>query len=281
MAQSQYNFKIEDDLKEEAETLSKDFESKQEFLTTLLDSYKTCKSNSSNSDVDMSKYEDIDNQTKSLLNDTFKHIVYTLQQNGSLTRQQLISLEQDKKAIAKEREAFKSQLETIKSESNQQLLDVQKLFKLELEAKEIQITKAKDLNTLKDAQLEELKAKVDVSVMELEQMKVIAKQVELISNENTTLRAELKALNVSSKAMTSDTELKIKELMDLLSEKEKEGYRADIGIKNLEDAVENLKNEIKLEKASATATQLEIKKLEKENTVLSIRFEMFKEKEEK
>ena len=281
MAQSQYNFKIEDDLKEEAETLSKDFESKQEFLTTLLDSYKTCKSNSSNSDVDMSKYEDIDNQTKSLLNDTFKHIVYTLQQNGSLTRQQLISLEQDKKAIAKEREAFKSQLETIKSESNQQLLDVQKLFKLELEAKEIQITKAKDLNTLKDAQLEELKAKVDVSVMELEQMKVIAKQVELISNENTTLRAELKALNVSSKAMTSDTELKIKELMDLLSEKEKEGYRADIGIKNLEDAVENLKNEIKLEKASAAATQLEIKKLEKENTVLSIRFEMFKEKEEK
>lgn len=281
MAQSQYNFKIEDDLKEEAETLSKDFESKQEFLTTLLDSYKTCKSNSSNSDVDMSKYEDIDNQTKSLLNDAFKHIVYTLQQNGSLTRQQLISLEQDKKAIAKEREAFKSQLETIKSESNQQLLDVQKLFKLELEAKEIQITKAKDLNTLKDAQLEELKAKVDVSVMELEQMKVIAKQVELISNENTTLRAELKALNVSSKAMTSDTELKIKELMDLLSEKEKEGYRADIGIKNLEDAVENLKNEIKLEKASATATQLEIKKLEKENTVLSIRFEMFKEKEEK
>ena len=281
MAQSQYNFKIEDDLKEEAETLSKDFESKQEFLTTLLDSYKTCKSNSSNSDVDMSKYEDIDNQTKSLLNDAFKHIVYTLQQNGSLTRQQLISLEQDKKAIAKEREAFKSQFETIKSESNQQLLDAQKLFKLELEAKEIQITKAKDLNTLKDAQLEELKAKVDVSVMELEQMKVIAKQVELISNENTTLRAELKALNVSSKAMTSDTELKIKELMDLLSEKEKEGYRADIGIKNLEDAVENLKNEIKLEKASATATQLEIKKLEKENTVLSIRFEMFKEKEEK
>ncbi len=281
MAQSQYNFKIEDDLKEEAETLSKDFESKQEFLTTLLDSYKTCKSNSSNSDVDMSKYEDIDNQTKSLLNDAFKHIVYTLQQNGSLTRQQLISLEQDKKAIAKEREAFKSQLETIKSESNQQLLDVQKLFKLELEAKEIQITKAKDLNTLKDAQLEELKAKVDVSVMELDQVKVIAKQVELISNENTTLRAELKALNVSSKAMTSDTELKIKELMDLLSEKEKEGYRADIGIKNLEDAVENLKNEIKLEKASAAATQLEIKKLEKENTVLSIRFEMFKEKEEK
>ena len=281
MAQSQYNFKIEDDLKEEAETLSKDFESKQEFLTTLLDSYKTCKSNSSNSDVDMSKYEDIDNQTKSLLNDAFKHIVYTLQQNGSLTRQQLISLEQDKKAIAKEREAFKSQLETIKSESNQQLLDAQKLFKLELEAKEIQITKAKDLNTLKDAQLEELKAKVDVSVMELDQVKVIAKQVELISNENTTLRAELKALNVSSKAMTSDTELKIKELMDLLSEKEKEGYRADIGIKNLEDAVENLKNEIKLEKASATATQLEIKKLEKENTVLSIRFEMFKEKEEK
>ena len=281
MAQSQYNFKIEDDLKEEAETLSKDFESKQEFLTTLLDSYKTCKSNSSNSDVDMSKYEDIDNQTKSLLNDAFKHIVYTLQQNGSLTRQQLISLEQDKKAIAKEREAFKSQFETIKSESNQQLLDAQKLFKLELEAKEIQITKAKDLNTLKDAQLEELKAKVDVSVMELDQVKVIAKQVELISNENTTLRAELKALNVSSKAMTSDTELKIKELMDLLSEKEKEGYRADIGIKNLEDAVENLKNEIKLEKASATATQLEIKKLEKENTVLSIRFEMFKEKEEK
>ena len=281
MAQSQYNFKIEDDLKEEAETLSKDFESKQEFLTTLLDSYKTCKSNSSNSDVDMSKYEDIDNQTKSLLNDAFKHIVYTLQQNGSLTRQQLISLEQDKKAIAEEREAFKSQLETIKSESNQELLDAQKLFKLELEAKEIQITKAKDLNTLKDAQLEELKAKVDVSVMELEQMKVIAKQVELISNENTTLRAELKALNVSSKAMTSDRELKMKELMDLLAEKEKEGYRADIGIKNLEDAVENLKNEIKLEKASATATQLEIKKLEKENTVLSIRFEMFKEKEEK
>ena len=160
MAQTQYNFKIEEDLKDEADLLSNDFNNKQEFLQALLSSYKTLKSSNVDTDIDMSKYENINAQTKSMLSDTFKHIIYTLQQNSTTTQQGLISLEKDKKSIEEERESFQKQIEILKAEANQELLDVQKLHKLELEATEIQITKAAEAQKEKDIQFADLQSKL-------------------------------------------------------------------------------------------------------------------------
>lgn len=278
MAQSQYNFKIEDELKEEAEVLSKDFESKQEFLTVLLESYKTCKSKAIDTDIDMSKYENINAQTKSMLSDTFKHIIYTLQQNSTSTQQELITLEQDKKSIEEERESFKKQIETIKAEANQELLDAQKIHKLELEAAEIQITKAKEIQKDKDTQLAELQSKVKEYQIELDQVKLIAQQVQTIIHENTLLRKEVADINTSTKAVTDTTALKIKELTDLLAQKEKEAYRADMTLENVNKTIETLKQDIEIQKVVMAERNSELKSLEKENIVLATKLEMKTEK---
>jgi len=279
MAQSQYNFKIEDELKEEAELLSQDFASKQEFLTTLIDSYKTCKNNSVEPDIDMAKYEDIDIKTKSMLSDTFKHIIYTMQQNTSSTKQHLLSVEQDKKSIAEERENFNKQIETIKAEANQDLLDAQKLHKLELEAKDIQITKISELQKDKDMQLVDLQAKVKEYQEELEQVKLIAQQVKTIIHENTQLRKELADINTSTRIVADATTLKIKELTDLLVEKEKETYRADMTHENINKTIETLKQDIEIQKVAIVEKNNELKNLEKENIILATKLEMVEKKE--
>ena len=278
MAQSQYNFKIEDELKEEAEVLSKDFQSKQEFLTVLLDSYKTCKSKAVDTDIDMNGYENVNAQTKLMLSDTFKHIIYTLQQNSTSTQQGLIALEQDKKSITKERENFQTQIEIIKAESNQELLDAQKLHKLELEAKDIQITNAAEMQKEKDAQLTDLQSKVKESQAELDQVKLIAQQVKTIIDENALMRKELADINASTKAVADATAFKIKELTDLLAQKEKEAYRADMTLENVNKTIETLKQDIETQKVVMAERNSELKSLEKENIILTTKLEMQTEK---
>lgn len=279
MAQSQYNFKIEDELKDEAELLSKDFESKQEFLIALLESYKAHKNNVVDVDIDMSKYESINTQTKSLLAEAFKHIIYTVQQNTTLTKQQLISVDKDKKLIADEREEFKTQIKTLEANCNQKVLDAQKLHKEEQETKDIQIAKNEDLHKQKLKQLIDSELKIKDIQTELEQVKLIAKQVEMIANENSFLRKEISDSNAFSQAKTEATASKIKEFTDLLAEKEKELYRASIELKNLEKVVETLEVNLEKVKLESKDKDLEMKNLEKENIVLSTKLEMMNTKE--
>ena len=279
MAQSQYNFKVEDGLKEEAETLSQDFQSKQEFLAALLESYKTIKSNKADTDIDLSKYEDIDTKTKLILNDTFKHIIYTLQQNTSSTKQQLMTVEAELKAIAEERESFKEQIETLKANFNQEALDSQKLHKLEIEAKDIQITKNEDLQKQQLKQLTDTELKIKDIQTESEQIKLIAKQVEVVTNENSILRKEINEINIVSQLKADETASKIKELIESLTEKEKEAYRANIEFKNIEKSVETLKSELEKTKSESKAKNVEIKNIEKENIILSTKLELLEPKE--
>jgi len=279
MAQSQYNFKIEDELKAEAEVLSKDFESKQEFLTVLLENYKTCKNKAVYTDIDMSKYEDIDTKTKNMLNDTFKHIIYTLQQNSTSTQQEFIALEQEKRLIVDERKSFQKQIELIKAEANQELLDVQKIHKLELETKDMQITKISALQKDKDIKLIELQSKVKEYQEELNQVKLIAQQVQAIVYENTLLRKEVIDINTATKAVADEKSLKIKELTDLLTEKEKKAYKADMMLENVNKTIKTLQQDIETQKVVMIEKVNEIKDLEKENIVLTTKLEMVKKKE--
>ena len=110
---------------------------------------------------------------------------------------------------------------------------------------------------------------------------VIAKQVEMITNENFLLRKELNDVNIALKSQADETAIKIIGLMDLLAEKEKMSYRADMELKNLEKGVETLKNEVEKEKSKSDGKNLEIKNLEKENIVLSTILEIMKPKEKK
>ena len=279
MAQSQYNFKIEDELKEEAELLSKDFESKQEFLAALLDGYRSYKNNVADLTIDMSKYEDIDIKTMSLLNETFKHIIYTMQQNTTSTKQQLLSVNEERELMVDERENFKKQIEALKANCNQEALDIQKLYKLEVEEKDIQIEKNEELQKNHFKLLAETEKKAKDIQVELEQVKLIAKQVETITSENSLFRKEMNEINVASQAIVDGTASKLKELAYLLTEEEKKVFKAELEFINLEKTIEASKLEFGNIKTEIRDKNLEIKNLEKENTILSTKLELMMPKE--
>jgi chromosome segregation ATPase len=279
MAQSQYNFKIEDELKEEAELLSKDFESKQEFLAALLDGYRSYKNNVADLTIDMSKYEDIDIKTMSLLNETFKHIIYTMQQNTTSTKQQLLSVNEERELMVDERENFKKQIEALKANCNQEALDIQKLYKLEVEEKDIQIEKNEELQKNHFKLLAETEKKAKDIQVELEQVKLIAKQVETITSENSLFRQEMNEINVASQAIADGTASKLKELAYLLTEEEKKVFKAELEFINLKKTIEASKLEFGNIKTEIRDKNLEIKNLEKENTILSTKLELMMPKE--
>lgn len=279
MAQVQYNFKIDEELKDTAEELSKEFSSKQEFLSAMLDSYKQFKQQSIDTDIDMSRYDNIEANSKQVLHEAFKHIIYTIQSNNTNNKQLAISVEQDKLSIAEERESFKKQIADIQAAHNEELLKISALHKEELQAKEEISQTLNEANQSLSMELEKLTATIASKQKEIDDLKSIAEHTQSISSENTILRKELENANTVLKTQADDSARKTKELTDLLAEKEKDIYRADIELKSLEKSLETLKDEVANEKAQLNSKELQIKELEKENTVLFTKLEILTLKE--
>ena len=120
---TQYNFKIEEDLKAELEATQQQSEinNKEEFLTELLNGYKYYQASQIDTDIDLSKYETVSKQTKTVINEAFKHILATIESNNTNTKQQALTLEKESLSLADERKSFKEQLEQQQAEHNQKL----------------------------------------------------------------------------------------------------------------------------------------------------------------
>jgi acyl transferase domain-containing protein len=281
VAQVQYNFKIDEELKDTAEELSKEFSSKQEFLSSMLDSYKQFKQQNLDTDIDMSQYNDIETNTKQVLYEAFKHIIYTIQAHNTNNKQLAISVEQDKIFIEKERESFNQQIADIQATHNEELLKVSAQHKAELQNKETLSQQMSETNKKLSLELTELMRTMESKQKEIEDLKLIAGHTQSISNENTLLRKEIEKVNSALKAQSDATVHQIKELTDLLSIKEKDAYKADMKLESLEKSFETLKIEVENEKAQLNSKELQIRELEKENTILSTKLEMLNVKEEK
>ena len=281
MAQVQYNFKIDEQLKDTAEELSKEFSNKQEFLSSMLDSYKQCKQQNLDTDIDMSKYNDIETNTKQVLHEAFKHIIYTIQANNTNNKQLAISVEQDKISIEKERKSFNQQIADIQATHNEELLKVSTQHEEELQNKETLSQQMSETNKKLSLELTELRGAMESKQKEIEDLKLIAGHTQRISIENTNLRKEIEKVNSALKAQSDATAHQIKELTDLLSIKEKDAYKADMKLESLEKSFETLKIEVENEKAQLNSKELQIRELEKENTILSTKLEMLNVKEEK
>lgn len=278
MAQVQYNFKIEDELKQQAESLSKDFQSKQEFLQALLSSYQAAKANAGDTDIDISKYEDIDAKTKTLLSDAFKHIIYTLQQNSTGIKQELLSVEKEKQFIAEERAAFQTQIQKLQAKHNEELLLKEQEHKEQLSIKDEEIQKIKadiqDISDIKD----NLDTKLKEKEKELKQVQSIADQSQSIAAENAELRAIIEEFKINYKKEQKEQEKEFKKLKDLLFEQEKAEYKKDLDIQNMQKDIKTLQNDISKYQEDIKEKDVEIKELEKQNTILATKLEMQKEK---
>lgn len=282
MALVQYNFKIEEEMKDTAEQLSRDFSGKQEFLSAMLDSYKQLKQQNVDTNIDMSKYDNLEANTKKVLTEAFKHIIYTIQANNTNTKQLALSVEQDKESIIQERESFKKQIASIQATHNEELLKISVLHKEELEYKDEVAKTTKEVNQNLSLELKELKATIASQQKEIENLKSITEHTQSITNENTHLRKELHDVSATLKTQADNTAIQVKKLTDELSEKDKDAYRIDIESKSLEKYLQTLKDDLDTQKVQLNSKELLIRELEKENTIISTKLEMLtlKEKED-
>ena len=278
---TQYNFKIEDTLKEELEEIQQnsDISSKEEFLSQLLNSFKQQQANSIDTSIDMSQYEDIESKTKTMLTDTFKHIIYTVQANTANMKQQAVGVEKEKLAIIEERTAFQKHIEELKAQHNQELINAQKKYDEGLKVNAEKVTDLENLLKEKISEIEKVEKETTSLKQELEQSKQVAKQVKVVIDENKELREATRSYKEESEDKLSTLQ---KQYANELAE-------ASLTIKKLEQT--NFKREFEIDDLSKKINKLQelekdIKQLEKENTILSTKLEMItisreKERQEK
>ena len=247
---TQYNFKIEDTLKQELEQVQQNsnIQNKEEFLSQLLNSFKHSQANETDTTIDMSKYEDIEAETKAKLSDTFKHIIYTIQANTTDMKQQAIGVEKEKLSIIDERKSFQYQLEQLKAQHNQKLLDAQKKYDEKTNADKQKMTDLESLLSVKVSDIEKVEKEKMLFKQKMEQAQAIAEQVKVVISENKELRE-------ATQELTEALE-KVKELEQTKFKINFENEQLHQQLEKTQDLEEKMQN------------------LQKENIILTTKLEM-------
>jgi len=270
MAQSQYNFKIEDELKEQAEILSKEFENKEEFLKTLLNTYTRVQANNINTNIDMSKYDDIEENTKKILSDAFKHIIYSIQANNTNNKQLALSVEKDKIAISDERIYHESIIKKLQAEYNQSLLDLKEQHHEELKREAHKLIIAQnDLSEIRD---ESMKISLQLSSKdkEIEQLKAIAEHTQELRKENKEFREYIDILKKQHHEELKREAEKLIVAQNDLSELRDESMKISLQLSSKDKEIE-ITNKVQEELKKEIAR---LKLFENENIKLSTKLEM-------
>ena len=255
---TQYNFKIEEDLKAELEAIQKqdNINNKEEFLQALLNSHKHYQANQIDTDIDLSKYETVSNQTKTVIHEAFKHILATLESNNTNTKQQALSLEKDKLSLIDERKSFQEQLEHQQADHNQKLLNMDNQHKEQLKLKDEDIEKLKaDNKDIQDSK--------DILDTQLSEVQKIAEQVQSITEANKELREQLSKEDKQHKKELLEKEKDLQSQAKVFQELEKQNIRNEISLQNKSQEIKKLEEQLKA-----------FKELERQNIVLSTKLEI-------
>jgi len=270
---AQVNFNIPDELKAELDKLMGKVgaESKPEFMQKMIFALNNHIANNVDIDIDLSKYENVNKQTKEAVSDTFRHLLTVLDNNFSTTKQEAIYIESQKQALAEKEEAFKAELEAIKAKANEKLLEVEESHKQE-------VAELKVLNSEYSGKLEALQVKNNELNTELENVSLVADQVKSVISENQNLREQIKSNEESFKSQIKE----ITSNADILETKLKseiEKYKSDMdSIKSKADQYEkeSFKNSVKLEQVTKNLKESEKKNAKLEKELLEVRAELNK-----
>ena len=192
---AQINFTVSDELKAEMDKAQANSraENKPQFLEEMVQALTLHQANAIDTDIDLSKYEAVNNSTKTALNEAFKHILTTIDANFSATKQDAVYVTLEKKALIAKEKAFDAQLLKVTADAKSMVETVR------AESREA-VSKAQSDAVL----VNEAKAKLDTKLFELtkelDTMSQVANQVEFISTENKELRASMSAIADTHKA---------------------------------------------------------------------------------
>ena len=228
---TQYNFKIEEALKEKIEeVLEKTDLNKGELLEKMLQSYEIQLS-TIDTNIDFKEIDFLSQKDKEAFQKAFLYGIRKIEENTSRTKQEYIYIDTEKKSLIEKEELQKAEMEKVKLEY------LEKFNTFENEIKKLSSSLSQ-----KDTQLKELQ-------IELSRVSKVSEQVEFISNENTSLRLDLKTIE--------------KEKKDIEATNQKAISSLELSMKKAIEKVENEKKDIQISrKKELHSVQVELKNIE-------------------
>ena len=189
---AQYNFYIDVKLKDKVEKVLAEsgIEGKPKFLEDMVNIYQIHLASKADMEIDMSVYQNTNQQSKETINKAFKHILTTLDYNFSTLQQDKIHIEKEKQVLINRKQEIEAEVEKVKLAAHEELKEV--ISKYELE-KSTLIEEREKLSKENKSNLDLL----NKSYKELESMSSIAKQTSSVMEENKKLRDEITKLQKS------------------------------------------------------------------------------------
>ena len=234
---AQINFNISDELKARYDKAieGSNTENKPEFFAELLTTFANNRANNIDTDIDFSKYQNVNSTTKEAVNSAFNHILSSIESNFSNAKQEAIYIDIEKKALIEKEESFNIELLKVTSSATKEMEELT-IKTDDLLATEKQ--KSEQINT----QFEDLKITNNTLEKELEQANKIANQLEYISTENKELREEKKSIislneknKINNEALEKESAIKIDELEKTIFKTEFQAQNKDEKIAQIQD----------------------------------------------
>ena len=248
MPLTQYNFKIDEELKNEIESAMQDAgaENKAHFLAEMFSVWQSYRANSITlSDEQLIKYEGLSTATKKAIKDAF--ILISRQLDGELASlasvKQKVSVEAEE--LAKEREEIKNELAKVKAETAEEI----KILKTKHSE---EVDKLKKTLLDREKELESIKSQNQEMQKQIESLKAIEEQVKVVMEDNQLLRSKKEELE---KELAKTKKLAKEEIEQIKIESTKE-------IETLKEKLIEFDKQIAILRSQNDASTKRIKELE-------------------
>lgn len=182
---AQYNFSIDDDLKDKVEKalIDSGLGGKPKFLEEMVMVYQTHLTSKQSTQIDMSAYQNANEQTKEAIKKSFMHILSTIDYNFSTLQQEKIYIEEQKQELNNQTVEIKAEIEKVKLEAHEEQKELNSKHELEKTA----LIEESEKLSIENGKIKEL---LNQTRKELESMSSIAKQTSSVMEENKELRAD-------------------------------------------------------------------------------------------
>ena len=186
---AQYNFYIDDELKERVEKtlINSGISGKPKFLEEMVKVYQIHLASQTNIEIDMSAYQNINDQSKEAIQKAFAHILTTLDYNFSTLQQDKIYIEEEKQKLDSRTKEVDGEIEKLKLKAHEEIKEL--TVKNELE----KVTFIEENKKV----LEESRRNrelLEKSQKELKSLSPIVEQTSNIMQENKELRVSMAEL---------------------------------------------------------------------------------------
>lgn len=179
----QYNFYIDEELKERVEKIFADsgISGKPKFLDSMVRVYQSYLASKSDIEIDISAYQNTNQESKEVIQKAFTHILTTLDYNFSTLQQEKIYIEKQKQKLNTRNEEIEQEVQKVKLKAYEEIKELNSQYELEkdslIQENKKVLQENKELNSLLKKSQEELKS-----------MTSIANQTGSIMQENKELR---------------------------------------------------------------------------------------------